>query len=90
MSIFEIYIKVLFFLPNRPKQGTIDIWWIVHDGSLLVLLAHLLNQHKMWENCNLRVNTVVEQVEDVESVKLRIQSYLNAMRIRAGLLFFKK
>ena len=78
-----------FVLSNRPKQGAIDVWWIVHDGSLLVLLAHLLNLHKMWENCDLRVNTVVEQVEDVESVKQRIQLYLSAMRIRAG-LFFKK
>ena len=49
----------LFFLFTT---GTIDIWWIVHDGGLLLLLGHLLSKHKYWERCKLRVNTVVEKV----------------------------
>ena len=27
-------------------QGNIDIWWIVHDGGLLMLLPFLLKQHR--------------------------------------------
>ena len=39
-------------------KGTIDIWWIVHDGGLLMLLPFLLKQHKTWKNCKLRIFTV--------------------------------
>jgi len=28
------------------EGGTIDVWWIVHDGGLLTLLPHLLQQHR--------------------------------------------
>lgn len=28
-------------------SGTIDIWWIVHDGGLLMLLPFLLRQHRV-------------------------------------------
>jgi len=32
---------------DRLEQGTIDVWWIVHDGGLLMLLPFLLRQHKV-------------------------------------------
>lgn len=32
---------------ERLKGGTIDVWWIVHDGGLLMLLPFLLIQHKV-------------------------------------------
>eukprot|EP00986_Skeletonema_menzelii_P016121 scaffold13751_cov150-Skeletonema_menzelii.AAC.6 len=31
-----------------PDRGTIDIWWIVHDGGLLLLLPFLLSKHAVW------------------------------------------
>lgn len=31
---------------DRMEEGTIDVWWIVHDGGLLMLLPFLLRQHK--------------------------------------------
>jgi len=34
------------------KQGTIDIWWIVHDGGLLLLLPFLLSKHSVWAGDN--------------------------------------
>lgn len=32
---------------ERLKEGFIDVWWIVHDGGLLMLLPFLLSQHKV-------------------------------------------
>lgn len=29
---------------TEKQHGFIDVWWIVHDGGLLLLLAHLLSQ----------------------------------------------
>lgn len=31
-----------------PERGTVDIWWIVHDGGLLLLLPFLLSKHPVW------------------------------------------
>ncbi|EJK75615.1 hypothetical protein THAOC_02657, partial [Thalassiosira oceanica] len=35
-----------------PKRGTIDIWWIMHDGGLLLLLPFLLSRHPVWTGEN--------------------------------------
>lgn len=35
---------------DRLAEGTIDVWWIVHDGGLLMLLPFLLRQHKVEGN----------------------------------------
>lgn len=32
---------------ERLGEGTIDVWWIVHDGGMLMLLPFLLRQHKV-------------------------------------------
>ncbi len=29
-------------------RGTIDIWWVVHDGGLLLLIPFLLSKHAVW------------------------------------------
>lgn len=46
--------------PDRKSRlsGTIDVWWVVHDGGLLILLAFLLKQHKVWRDCRIRIFTV--------------------------------
>jgi len=41
-------------------KGNIDIWWIVHDGGLLMLLPFLLKQHRTWRKCRLRIFTVAQ------------------------------
>ncbi|XP_013928587.1 PREDICTED: solute carrier family 12 member 5-like, partial [Thamnophis sirtalis] len=33
---------------ERFPEGHIDVWWIVHDGGMLMLLPFLLRQHKVW------------------------------------------
>lgn len=57
--------KGLSTFPEADDQltGNIDVWWIIHDGGLLILLPFLLKQHKVWRNCTLRVFAVA-QVED--------------------------
>lgn len=32
---------------ERFSDGDIDVWWVVHDGGLLMLLPFLLRQHKV-------------------------------------------
>lgn len=43
-------------------SGTIDVWWIVHDGGLLMLLPFLLKQTKVWKNCHMRIFTAAREL----------------------------
>jgi len=55
-------VKGLRVMPTEIVHGTIDIWWMIHDGGLLILLSWLLSQHRVWRSCHLRVFTVAENV----------------------------
>lgn len=52
--------KGINWFPSNSDQakGNIDVWWIVHDGGLLLLLPFLLKRHKVWKNCFLRIFTI--------------------------------
>lgn len=54
-------------LPDDTCFGTIDIWWMIHDGGFLILLSWLLVQHKTWRKCHLRVFTITEGVSEEEA-----------------------
>lgn len=48
--------------PDAGDQlvGAIDVWWIMHNGGLLILLPFLLRQHRVWRQCTLRIFTVAQ------------------------------
>ncbi|GMT15337.1 hypothetical protein PFISCL1PPCAC_6634, partial [Pristionchus fissidentatus] len=67
--------------------GTIDVWWIVQDGGILMLIAYLLKQHKVWRGCRLRV-FVVSESSDSSSllmVQKNLQKHIYQLRIDAEL-----
>lgn len=37
-----------------------DVWWLLHDGGILILVAYLLQRHVVWRRCPLRLFTVVQ------------------------------
>lgn len=41
--------KNISLFPSNSEpytEGYVDVWWIVHDGGMLMLLPFLLRQHK--------------------------------------------
>ena len=36
-----------FPMASERLVGFIDLWWVVHDGGILMLVAFLLKQHKV-------------------------------------------
>jgi hypothetical protein len=36
------------------------VWWLLHDGGILILVAYLLQRHATWRHCILRIFTVVQ------------------------------
>uniref|UniRef100_A0A667XJ19 Solute carrier family 12 member 7a n=1 Tax=Myripristis murdjan TaxID=586833 RepID=A0A667XJ19_9TELE len=68
---------------ERLKEGTIDVWWIVHDGGLLMLLPFLLRQHKVWRKCKMRIFTVAQIDDNSIQMKKDLQMFLYHLRLDA-------
>ncbi|XP_076261181.1 solute carrier family 12 member kcc isoform X1 [Rhynchophorus ferrugineus] len=73
-----------FYPDNTQKiNGNIDIWWIVHDGGLLMLIPFLLKQHRTWKNCKLRIFTVAQFNDNSIQMKKDLKKFLYQLRIEA-------
>ncbi|XP_074506339.1 solute carrier family 12 member 7-like isoform X2 [Sebastes fasciatus] len=68
---------------DRLEGGTIDVWWIVHDGGLLMLLPFLLSQHKVWRKCKMRIFTVAHMDDNSIQMKKDLQTFLYHLRLDA-------
>lgn len=64
-------------------SGKIDVWWIVHDGGLLMLLPFLLKQHRVWKNCKLRIFTIAQLEDNSIQMKKDLSTFLYHLRIQA-------
>ena len=63
--------------------GTLDVWWVVHDGGMLMLLPFLLQQHKVWRATKLRIFTVAQMDDNSVKMKKDLQMFLYHLRISA-------
>ncbi|XP_065219429.1 solute carrier family 12 member 4 isoform X3 [Planococcus citri] len=68
---------------NTKVAGHIDIWWIVHDGGILMLIPFLLKQHRTWKNCKLRIFTVAQMEDNSIQMKKDLKVFLYNLRIEA-------
>ena len=70
---------------NEKKRGWMDVWWIIKDGGLLVLIGHLLRRHPVWARTKLRLFLVAEQHDqDADKVvKDEVEKLLYQLRIQA-------
>uniref|UniRef100_A0A8C5NA81 Solute carrier family 12 member 4 n=1 Tax=Gouania willdenowi TaxID=441366 RepID=A0A8C5NA81_GOUWI len=77
--------NVSFYPSNHERftDGNIDVWWIVHDGGMLMLLPFLLKQHKVWRKCNLRIFTVAQMDDNSIQMKKDLATFLYQLRIEA-------
>jgi len=71
---------------NIQKEGTIDIWWIVFDGGLLLLIPFLLSKSKTWKRgATLRLFAVItEPTENKNDLETAIHEHLKSVRISAS------
>uniref|UniRef100_A0A8C5SHC0 Solute carrier family 12 member 4 n=1 Tax=Laticauda laticaudata TaxID=8630 RepID=A0A8C5SHC0_LATLA len=77
--------NVSFYPSNheRYNEGNIDVWWIVHDGGMLMLLPFLLKQHKVWRKCKMRIFTVAQMDDNSIQMKKDLAVFLYHLRIEA-------
>ncbi|XP_007605957.2 solute carrier family 12 member 7 isoform X1 [Cricetulus griseus] len=68
---------------ERFSDGNIDVWWIVHDGGMLMLLPFLLRHHKVWRKCKMRIFTVAQMDDNSIQMKKDLTTFLYHLRITA-------
>uniref|UniRef100_K9J7T6 Solute carrier family 12 (potassium/chloride transporter), member 4 n=1 Tax=Xenopus tropicalis TaxID=8364 RepID=K9J7T6_XENTR len=77
--------NVSFYPSNHERylEGNIDVWWIVHDGGMLMLLPFLLKQHKVWKKCKMRIFTVAQLDDNSIQMKKDLATFLYHLRLEA-------
>ncbi|XP_040264918.1 solute carrier family 12 member 4 [Bufo bufo] len=77
--------NIPFYPSNHERylEGNIDVWWIVHDGGMLMLLPFLLRQHKVWKKCRMRIFTVAQMDDNSIQMKKDLATFLYHLRIEA-------
>ena len=68
---------------DELQTGSIDVWWIKHDGGLLLLMAHLLRKHRVWKRCALRLHLITETGTDRTLLRERVLTLLQRINIDA-------
>lgn len=66
--------------------GTIDVYWIVQDGGLCILVSYLLKQSKVWRGCKLRVIAIAQEMDNNTKLQNDLQKYVYQLRISAKIL----
>jgi amino acid transporter len=73
--------------PDDPwiaPPGTIDVWWRGRqNGSLMLLLAHLLTKTTEWRNRPIRLMRVIENEAGVAEVESHLRELADEARIMA-------
>jgi potassium/chloride transporter 4/5/6 len=69
--------------PERDARltGTIDIWWIVADGGMLLLLPFLLKKNKVWQGCRVRLFAIAREEDGPESVRSELTAFARDFRL---------
>ncbi|OQY08608.1 MAG: hypothetical protein B6I28_04610, partial [Fusobacteriia bacterium 4572_132] len=67
------------------NKNKIDIWWggFQTNGKLMLLLAHLISINDDWRNVNIRLLSIVDDIQKSEEVKNKLGAILDEVRIKA-------
>jgi len=83
-----VVVKGLDNFPGKSDHivGNLDVWWVVHDGGLLLLLPHLLSLHRVWRGSKIRLFCVAHQISsmnDLRDIERKAKVFLEKVRITA-------
>ncbi len=68
---------------DSPLTGNVDLWFIVHDGGILLLTAYLLLRNRVWCKCRLRVFVVTGEPDTQGLLKKVMTRFVYDLRISA-------
>ncbi|XP_038894315.1 cation-chloride cotransporter 1 isoform X1 [Benincasa hispida] len=83
-----VIVKGLDEWPNefQRQYGTIDLYWIVRDGGLMLLLSQLLLTKESFESCKIQVFCIAEEDSDAEGLKADVKKFLYDLRMQAEVI----
>ncbi|KAL9687096.1 hypothetical protein QQ045_031492 [Rhodiola kirilowii] len=83
-----VIVKGLDEWPNEYQRqyGTIDLYWIVRDGGLMLLLSQLLLTKESFESCKIQVFCIAEEEDDAEGLKADVKKFLYDLRMQAEVI----
>lgn len=83
-----VIIKGLDEWPNEYQRqyGTIDLYWIVRDGGLMLLLSQLLLTKESFESCKIQLFCIAEEDSDAEALKADVKKFLYDLRMQAEVI----
>ncbi|CAN4080222.1 unnamed protein product [Withania somnifera] len=83
-----VIVKGLDEWPNEYQRqyGTVDLYWIVRDGGLMLLLSQLLLTKDSFEGCKIQVFCIAEEDSDAEGLKADVKKFLYDLRMQAEVI----
>lgn len=70
----------------QKQFGTIDLYWIVRDGGLMLLLSQLLLTKESFESCKIQVFCIAEEDTEAEELKKDVKKFLYDLRMQAEVI----
>ncbi|KAL6626289.1 hypothetical protein ACP70R_030015 [Stipagrostis hirtigluma subsp. patula] len=83
-----VIVKGLDEWPNEYQRqfGTIDLYWIVRDGGLMLLLSQLLLTKDSFESCKIQVFCIAEEDNEAGELKADVRKFLYDLRLQAEVI----
>merc|ERR550532_1978550 len=62
---------------GQGKDTVVDVWWMIDDGGLCMLIPYIMKLHKFWSRCKLRLLMVAEEDDmlDIHTMKELIAQF---------------
>ncbi|GLT85722.1 hypothetical protein SLE2022_039020 [Rubroshorea leprosula] len=70
----------------QRQYGTIDLYWIVRDGGLMLLLSQPLLTKESFESCKIQVFCIAEEDSDAKALKADVKKFLYDFRMQAEVI----
>lgn len=74
---------------NVEQHFPLDIWWLVDDGGLTLLVGYLLSTHKAWKKCDIRLFTILPKDKEITEIQVKLTRLLHLLRIKAEIIVVK-
>ena len=71
---------------SLDNRWPIDVWWLLDDGGMTLLIGYLLSEHSVWKECKLRVFAIARKEEMLDQRQLKLQALINQFRIPAEVI----
>jgi hypothetical protein len=72
--------------PRERRNRRIDIWWRgLRNGSLMVILAHLISLNSEWSDVKIRILRVVNSKDEVDSARKELEQLIEAARMEVDI-----